>query len=176
MKRLFISTCAMLLSLHAVAGCQLISSQQKVSYGRISAAERQAEGNNLVELPEKQIALNVVCDEPSRIRLFIGSNLPKGDGFGFGDNGVMQVTASNATVDDHNANLAAVRAGDASVTQGGIKEISPALNEGIAFVDGQELRGKTATVTLTLKPRFKSSAITDREVWRGNLRVRMDAQ
>ena len=176
MKALILAVCAMAFSLHAMADCQLVSSQQKLSYGRMSAAERQAEGNRLIEMPEKQIVLNVICDEPSRIRLFLGSNVPKGHEFGFGDNGVMRVTAAQATVDDRTVNLAAIHAGDPWVTNGGVREIAPALNEGIAFINGQELRGKTASVTFTIKPRFKSNHITDREVWRGNLRVRMDVQ
>lgn len=90
MKALILAVCAMAFSLHAMADCQLVSSQQKLSYGRMSAAERQAEGNTLIEMPEKQIVLNVICDEPSRIRLFLAVTYRKGM------NLVLVITASCA--------------------------------------------------------------------------------
>ena len=55
MKALILAVCAMAFSLHAMADCQLVSSQQKLSYGRMSAAERQAEGNTLIEIDRKSV-------------------------------------------------------------------------------------------------------------------------
>lgn len=87
----------------------------------------------------------------------------------------MTVTASQAIVDDNSVRLAVVHAGDASQITNGSQEITPQVNQGIAFVNGQELKGKAASVTLTIKPRFKMdlSPIKQR---RGNLRVRMVTQ
>lgn len=88
----------------------------------------------------------------------------------------MTVTASQAIVDDNSVRLAVVHAGDASQITNGSQEITPQVNQGIAFVNGQELKGKAASVTLTIKPRFKNGSITDKTTWRGNLRVRMVTQ
>lgn len=53
------------------AQCQLITSQQTISYGSLSAMERQSAGGKAITLPEKQLTLNVMCDKPQRIRLFL---------------------------------------------------------------------------------------------------------
>lgn len=175
MKRFLLVITLMLCTAQALAECQLLQNKQNLSYGRISAAERQAQGENM-SLPEKVVVLNITCDEPQQIRLFTGTASPKGGAFGFGDQGAMLVTASQAVVDDNPVRLAAVHAGDAPLQTNGAEQITARVNQGIAFVNGQELKGKTASVTLTIKPEFKSGAITDRTTWRGNLRVRMVTQ
>lgn len=175
MKRLLLATTLMLCTTQVLAECQLLQNQQNLNYGRISAAERQKQ-SEVINLPDKVVVLNITCDDAQQIRLFIGTASPKGGQFGFGDQGVMQVIASQAVVDDNPVRLAAVHAGDASLQTNGAEQISAQVNQGIAFVNGQELKGKTASITLTIKPEFKSGSITDRTTWRGNLRVRMATQ
>lgn len=172
MKRFYMAIALLISSSQVLAECTLLQNHQSLSYGRLSAAERQAQGD-IIDLPEKQIVINITCDEPQQIRLFTGTTSPKGGQFGFGNDGVMTVTASQAIVDDNSVRLAVVHAGDASQITNGSQEITSKVNQGIAFVNGKELRGKAASVTLTLKPRFKNGDITDKTTWRGNLRVRM---
>ncbi|HGL4482729.1 TPA: hypothetical protein ACKE6T_003940 [Klebsiella oxytoca] len=175
MKRLFLSIPLLLYVSLTSAECRLLQSQQNLSYGHLSAAERQAQGE-IIALPEKQVVLNITCDEPQQIRLFTGTATPEGSQFAFGEHGRMLITASQAVVDDNPVRLAAVHAGDASLMTNGADRITAQVNQGIAFVNGQELKGKTASVTLTIKPNFKSGSITDKTTWRGNLRVRMVTQ
>lgn len=175
MKPLLLMLVMSLCSAQAMADCQLLQSQQQLSYGRLSAADRQTQGQR-VQLPEKQVVLNITCDAPQRIRLFTGSTTAEGGKFGFGDQGEMTVTAADAVVDNKSVRLVAVHAGDATQVATGTEKVTAHLNQGIAFVDGTELRVKTASVTLTIKPEFKSGSLTDRTLYRGNLRVRMEAQ
>lgn len=163
-------------SAQAMADCQLISSQTNITYGRLSAAERQIHGSNAIELPEKQITLNVTCDVPQRIRLFVGSSTPAGSAFGFGEQGSMSITAENAVVDNDNVRLAVVQKGDATVSASGTSHVALNLNQGIAFIDGQELVGKTASLTLKVIPQFKSGPVTERATYRGNIQVKVEAQ
>ena len=175
MKLLWLAISLMLCAAQVQAECQVLQNQQNFSYGRICAAERQSQVDEIT-LREKVVVLNITCDDAQQIRLFTGTALPKDGQFGFGDRGVMSVTASQAVVDDNPVHLAVVHAGDGVQKTNGSEKVSIQLNQGIAFVNGQELRGKTASVTLTFKPKFNSGSITDRTTWRGNLRVRMVTQ
>ncbi|MFK3709983.1 hypothetical protein [Leclercia adecarboxylata] len=158
------------------ADCQIIASQQKIAYSRLSAAERQQAGGQPVTLPEKQIQIQVVCSEPQRIRLFVGSNLPQNGTFSLGSEGEMQVTATNAFVDDQSVRLAPVQLNDALPRTGGSAKLDVALNQGLAFVHGEEIRGKTASVSLLVASTIKPGSITDRTTWRGNLNIKLDVQ
>lgn len=158
------------------AECQIFSSQQKVSWSRLSAAERQQAQGQPISLPEKQIQVQVVCSEPQRIRLFIGSDLPQNGTFSLGTNGEMQIVASRAYVDDKPVRLAPVHISDAIPTSAGSETMDVTLNQGLGFMDGKEAYGKTASLSFTVMSTIKPGAITERTTWRGNLKIKMDVQ
>lgn len=158
------------------ADCQLNASQQSVSYGRVSAAERQLANDGALTLPEKTVVINVLCDEPQRMRLMVGSSLPGSDRFTLGEAGEMQVMAASAYVDDRPVRIAVVPHADAAPASGGQAQQEVTLNQGLAFVDGAELRGKTASVSLTVHSRLKPTAIGEKTTWRGNLNLKLEAQ
>lgn len=158
------------------ADCQLIASQQKITYSRLSAAERQQAGGQVITLPEKQLQVQVVCSEPQRIRLFVGSDLPQNGTFSLGSEGEMQITATSAYVDDQPVRLAPVQLNDAVPRTAGSAKLDVALNQGLAFVHGEEVTGKTASVSLRVVSTIKPGSITDRTTWRGNLNIKLDVQ
>ncbi|MEB6380717.1 hypothetical protein MXM41_17545 [Leclercia adecarboxylata] len=158
------------------AECQIFSSQQKVTWSRLSAAERQQANGQAITLPEKQIQIQVVCSEPQRIRLFIGSERPQNGTFSLGPKGEMRVIASRAYVDDKPVRLVPVKVSDTLLTSGGNETLDIGLNQGLAFMNGQEAHGKTASLSLTVMSTIKPGAITERTTWRGNLRIKMDVQ
>ena len=158
------------------AQCQLITSQQTISYGSLSAMERQSAGGKAITLPEKQLTLNVMCDKPQRIRLFFGSSLPQGGNFALGEKGEMKFTAMKARVDDRDVLLAPVTSAHGELTAAEASQVDINLNDGIAFVSGDELTGKTMSVTLAVNANIKSAPISDRVKYRGNLQVRVEAQ
>ncbi|MCU6669790.1 hypothetical protein M8013_13655 [Enterobacteriaceae bacterium H4N4] len=156
--------------------CRLIASQQSVSYGSVSAAERQAAGSKPVELPEKYLQFNVNCDEPQRVRLLFNSTLTHSNTFAFGSQGQMTFTAMKATVDEREVQLAPVRSADSVLSSSGSPLALIILNEGIAFVSGNEVRGKHISLTVAVGARFRNEAITEKMTYRGNLHVKVDAQ
>jgi hypothetical protein len=158
------------------AECQLVTSQQTVTYSPLSAMERQSAGGKTIRLPEKQLALNVICDKPQRVRLFFSSSLPRSNIFALGDSGEMKITAMTARVDDKEAMLASVSGANAVLTDSGHQQVDIALNGGIAFLNGDELTGQNISVTLAVNSEVKSASITDREKYRGNLQVKVEAQ
>lgn len=160
----------------ARAECQLVTSQQSVSYGALSAMDRQMAGGKAITLPEKQILLNVMCDNAQRVRLFFGSSLPQGNDFALGAQGKMTFTAMKARVDDKDVLLAPVRTSHGAVTSPGANTADIALNEGIAFVDGEELSGKNISVAIAVNSQVKSQSITDKVKYRGNLQVRLETE
>lgn len=176
MKSLILMFPLLTLSLSSWADCELTSSQQSVSYGRVSAAERQLAKENALNLPEKKIVINVLCDEPKRIRLMIGSVLPGSENFLLGDGGEMKVFASDALLDDRPVRIAAIQHGEAMPASTGQERQQVTLNQGLAFINGTEARGKTASVTLTVQSQLKPKTITERTTWRGNLNITLETQ
>lgn len=174
MNRCLFAVVVAFFSLSVNAECQLIASQTNVNYQRLSAAERQR--SKEIELPEKNITFSINCDTPQRIRLFFGSSLSAGGTFGFGEQGSMTIIAENAMMDNNNVRLTTVRKGDANVLAAGVMQAKAELNQGIAFVNGQELTGKVASVTLKVIPKLKSGSITEQATYRGNLQVKVEAQ
>lgn len=158
------------------AECQLVTSQQTVSYGALSAMERQSAGGKAIALAEKQLMLNVMCDKPQRVRLFFGSSLSQGGNFALGEKGEMKFTAMKARVDGKEVLLAPVTSAHGGLTTAGNARVDIVLNEGIAFVSGDELIGKNMSVTLAVNANIKSAPITDRVKYRGNLQVKVEAQ
>lgn len=158
------------------ADCQLIASQQKMTYSRLSAAERQQANAQFITLPEKQIQVQAVCSEPQRIRLFVGSDLSRNGTFSLGSEGEMQIIALNAHVDDRPVQLATVQMNDAIPRTGGSQQLNVVLNQGLAFITDEEVLGKTASVTFSVVSRIKPGTITERTTWRGNLNIKLDVQ
>ncbi|URN98846.1 hypothetical protein NB069_19640 [Leclercia adecarboxylata] len=176
MKRHLLTIALFAVPAFSWAECQIFSSQQKVTWGRLSAAERQHANGEAISLPEKQIQVQVVCSEPQRIRLFVGSDRPQNGTFSLGPDGEMRIVASRARVDDKPVRLRAVNASEAIPVPGGSETLDITLNQGMAFIDGNEAYGKTATVLFNVMPTIKPGAITERVTWRGNLRIKMDVQ
>ncbi|MCU6676133.1 DUF1120 domain-containing protein [Leclercia tamurae] len=176
MKAYLLMVAALIAPTCSWAECQLISSQQKVTYSKLSAAERQQAGSETISLPEKQIQLQVVCSEPHRIRLLLGSNLSQNGTFSLGEQGEMLITASSAYVDDQPVRIALVQSSDAIPQSGGSDKMTVALNQGLAFMNGGEIHGKTASVSLTVASKIKPGNITERTTWRGNLNIKLDVQ
>lgn len=175
--QLCLSLCLMLLAPQMVlADCQITASQSSLSYGRLSPAERQLQGSSKITLTEKQVVVRAVCDTPSRIRLFVSSATTAGNQFGFGSRGTMNVTASQASLDDRAVRLSKVQTDDGAVTDAGQSAVTLAANDGLAFIDGGEKPASQASVTLTVTPQFENEAITDTTRYAGNIRVRVEAQ
>ena len=158
------------------ADCQIFASQQKVSWSKLSAAERQQAQGQAITLPEKQIQVQVVCTAPQRIRLFVSSDLAQNDTFALGPYGEMHIVASDAHVDDKSVRLAPVNGSEAISASGGSETADVALNQTLAFMDGQEVAGKTASVTFTIKSKVQPGSITEKTTWHGNLKIKMEAR
>lgn len=88
----------------------------------------------------------------------------------------MKFTAMKARVDDREVLLAPVTSAHGELTAAEASQVDINLNDGIAFVSGDELTGKTMSVTLAVNANIKSAPITDRVKYRGNLQVRVEAQ
>jgi len=167
---------ALALSFNVKSECQLMASQQTVSYGTLSAAERQAAKEQDVELPERHLQLTVNCDKSQRVRLFFSSSLPKNNAFAFGSEGRMKVTAMNAVVDDREVLLTPVRLPESAITNAGNNRMAVTLDEGAAFVAGDEVSGQHFSLTLAVSSYFKNQPVTEKMTYRGNLQIRVDAQ
>lgn len=176
MKMYMLMAAILAAPMSSLADCQIFTSQQKVSWSKLSAAERQQAQGQAISLPEKQIQVQVVCSEPQRIRLFIGSDLAQNDTFTLGPLGEMQIVASLAYVDDKPARLAAVNVSDAVPASGGSETSDVVLNQGLAFMSGKEISGKTASVTFTVKSKVNPGSITEQTTWHGNLKIKMEVQ
>ncbi|HDK6714871.1 TPA: hypothetical protein M2P09_001198 [Klebsiella quasipneumoniae] len=155
------------------AECALNSTQRSVEYSPVRPAERQQAGERPVTLPEKQIVLHVQCDKPQRIRLFFGSAYAQNGNFAFGNRGEMQVTAGQAVADERGVRLSPVRVTGAPLVTEGEKSVPVVLNEGIAFVQGEEIAASQFSVVLYVTSMMESHAITDRVTYHGNLQVRV---
>lgn len=164
------------MSTSALAECNVTASQQSLSYGRLSPAERQLQGKDNITLMEKQVVVRAVCDTPSRVRLYIGSRSANGNQFGFGNNGSMKVTVANAYLDDRSVRLSKVHGEGDAVTDSGQASMPLSVNDGLAFVDNGEQPASQVSVTLTVEPTFKNEAITDTTDYTGHLRIRVEAQ
>lgn len=158
------------------AECQLIASQQKIVYTRLSPAERQQATGPWITLPEKQIQVQVNCSEPQRIRLFFGSDLPHNGTFSLGSEGEMLITAARAQVDDRPVRIASVNRSDTVLRSAGSETLQILLNEGLAFSNGDEVYGKNASVSLLVAARVKPGPVTEQTTWRGNLNIKMEVQ
>lgn len=176
MKLLSLAISLLALPLSGWAECQLSASQQQISYGRVSAAERQLAPDQQLSLPEKNIIINVLCDQPQRMRLITGSTSSGGGNFMLGQGGEMQVIAASAYVDDRPVQLALVQSADASPASAGQLQQAITPNQGLAFIDGSEVSGKTASVTLTVHSRLNQATISEKTTWRGNLNVKLETQ
>lgn len=175
MKSLYLIISLLALPASSLADCQLTASQQNISYGRISASERQLANDHVLTLPEKKIVINVVCDEPQRMRLVIGSTLSGGSKFTLGDGGEMQVIAASAYVDDRPVRIASVQSADDTPASGGQEQQEITPNQGMAFINGTEMRGQTVSVTLMVHSRLKPAVISEQTTWRGNLNIKLEA-
>lgn len=158
------------------AECQIFTSQQKVTWSNVSPAERQQANGQRLSLPEKQIQVQVVCREPQRIRLFPASDSPQNGSFALGPTGEMRITASQAYVDDKPVRIAPVAMHDAAPRSSGSDTFVITPNQGLALMDGTEVHGKTASVTLTVQSTIRPGSLIERTTWRGNLKIRMDVQ
>ncbi len=176
MKKYVLMAAVFAIPMSGRADCQLFASQQKVSWGKLSAAERQQAQGQVITLPEKQIQVQVVCSAPQRIRLFIGSDAAQNNAFALGPLGEMHVVASQAHVEDKPVRLAPVISAEAIPTSGGSETANVVLNQGLAFMDGKEVSGKTASVTFTVKSRVKPGSVTEKTTWHGNLKIKMEVQ
>ncbi len=165
-----------LIPCQSLAECQLIASQQKIAYTRLSPAERQQATGPWITLPEKQIKVQVNCSEPQRIRLFFGSDLPHNGTFSFGSEGEMLITAAHAYVDDRPVRLASVNRADTVLRSGGSETLQVSLNEGLAFSNGDEVFGKNASISLLVATRVKPGPVTEQTTWRGNLNINLEGQ
>lgn len=159
-----------------LAECQLTASQQNLAYGKMSPAERQSQKTTKITLAAKKVVVQVTCDTPSRIRLFISSHLPSGDRFGFGTRGTMNISAINGYLDDRAVKLSKVRTAIDAVSDAGQSSVTLAVNDGLAFVDGSELSGRQATVIFSVIPSFEKEPITDSTAYTGHLNIRVEAQ
>lgn len=176
MKPYIVMAVMMIVPVQSWAECQIFASQQKVTWSKVSPAERQHARGQDISLPEKQIQVQVVCSEPHRIRLFPGSDLTQSGTFSLGSNGEMRIIASHARVDDKSVRIAPVTMTDDAPYSTGSETINIAPDEGLALMDGREVYGKTASLTLTVQSKIKPGAIIEKTTWRGNLKIRMDVQ
>lgn len=176
MKSCVLMVMALMAPINVWAECQIFASQQKVTWSTMSAAERQQAKGQAISLPEKQIQVRVICREPHRIRLFPGSDLQQSGTFSLGSNGEMRITASHARVDDKSVRIAPVQLSDATPPSVGSETLVMTPEQGLAFMDGHEVYGKTASLTLTVLSKIKPGTLTERTTWRGNLNIRMDVQ
>ena len=174
MKKYILMAAVLAIPMSGWADCQIFASQQKVSWSKLSAAERQQA--QVITLPEKQIQVQVVCTAPQRIRLFIGSDAAQNNTFALGPLGEMHIVASQARVDDKPVRLASVTSSDAAPASGGSETADVALNQRLAFMDGKEVSGKTASVTFTVKSTVKPGSISEKTTWHGNLKIKMEVQ
>lgn len=176
--KLFILWVVMLIApLYSRADCQIASSQQKVTWNKISPSERQQAKGEDISLPEKRITVQVACSQPQRIRLFLSSNdIQTGSAFGLGTGGTMNVIASDAYVDGKPVRLISVRSDSEVLTAEGVKETEVYVNQGLAFTDDKEVSGSSASVAFTVTGKIKPGAITESTTWRGNMSVRMEVQ
>lgn len=173
---LCLTLCLLVASNQAMAECQVTASQPKLAYGWISPAERQMLATDKITLMEKRVVLHAICNTPSRIRLFISSHSANGSQFSFGSQGAMQVTASQAFLDNRSVKLSKVHTSSDAVVEAGQSSVSLSVNDGLAFVDGSEITASQASVILTVTPEFKNEAITDTTEYTGHIRVRVEAQ
>ncbi|MBZ0058092.1 hypothetical protein [Leclercia barmai] len=176
MKKIVLMVALLAISGRGWAECQIFASQQKVSWGNLSPAERQQVKGPLLSLPEKQFQVRVVCSEPQRIRLFPGSDRVQNGTFALGADGEMQIVASHALVDDKPVRLAPVNLADVLPHSSDSENLAILPHQGLAFMDGSETYGKTATVTFTVRSAIKPGAIVERTIWRGNLKIKMDVR
>lgn len=176
MKILLLMVTSLITPAYGWAECQIFASQQKVSWNTLSAAERQQAKGQTISLPKKQIQVQVVCHEPRRIRLFVGSDVAQKGTFTLGPDGEMRIIASHARVDENTVRLARVGIADAAPRSAGSEELPLSLNEGLAFMNGSEVYGKVATVTFIVNSTIKPGSIVERTTWRGNLKIKMDVQ
>lgn len=176
MKKYVLMAAVFAIPMSGWADCQIFASQQKVSWSKLSAAERQLAQGQVITLPEKQIQVQVVCSAPQRIRLFIGSDAAQNNTFALGPLGEMHIVASQAHVDDKPVRLASVTASDAALASGGSETADVVLNQGLAFMDGKEVSSKTASVTFTVKSTVKPGSISEKTTWHGNLKIKMEVQ
>ena len=176
MKRYLLMAVIGLIPCHNWAACELIASQQKIVYSRLTPAERQQGNMPWITLPEKQIQVQVNCSEPQRIRLFLGSDLPRNGTFSLGSEGEMRITASHAYVDDRPVRIAPVHRTDTVLRSGGSEALQASLNEGLGFSNGEEVYGKNASVSLLVAARIKPGPVTELTTWRGNLNINLEVQ
>ena len=85
----------------------------------------------------------------------------------------MNITAGQAVADDRDVILVPVRSAGAPITAEAAKRSRIVLNQGIAFVQGEEIEASQLSVVLNVASMMESQAITDRVTYRGNLQVRV---
>lgn len=173
MIRLWLGLSLLAFSGALLAECELNSTQRSVDYLPVRPAERQQAGDKPVALPEKQFVLYVHCDKPQRIRLFFDSAYAQNGRFALGNRGEMNITAGQAVADDRDVMLVPVRSAGAPITAEAAKRSRIVLNQGIAFVQGEEIEASQLSVVLNVASMMESQAITDRVTYRGNLQIRV---
>lgn len=181
MKRMITGCMMLALSASVLADCTITSSTQNIDYGKRSAAMRQADRGKTTQLTDRSTTLILQCEQKSRIRLQLSSTHIVSNSFGFGADGTLNASASNAISGSDNLNLALVNSKNESVSGVGTPSVSPTPGNWLVFMkEGQEAEidgSKSVSLTLTIAPSFKDeTAITDMTDISGNLSILVEAQ
>lgn len=166
--------------LAVASDCQLTLSRPVVDYGRLTPGEgEQAVRGNLYPLGENEVVVSAYCATPQKMALFF-SGTPKGKGFLFGDNGVLGVVASQATLDGRVVRLGKTPGqGVVALTGNAQAQTVVSNNDGLAPVINQTLQsGQRFSVVLKLKPLMNAAGLkpADQTLLKSDLHIRVDTQ
>ncbi|ENK3377850.1 hypothetical protein [Escherichia albertii] len=179
MKRIIAGCITLALSGIALAECNITSTTQNIDYGKRSAAMRQADRGKITQLTDRSATLILQCDKTGRIRLQIApGNIVNGN-FGFGTNGSMNLSVSNAFAGNDSLDLALVNNLGDSVSGVGTSSVLPSPGNWLVLMNhSQEAEidsSKSVSMTLTISPSFKDEAdITDMTDIAGNLNIQVE--
>lgn len=157
------------------ASCEVLFTQSSIDFGNLNIVGEH-QGSNLWSKPQSEETRVVASCEDENIIIGEFSGISKNGGFAFGDQSLIHLIASNASVDGHNVSLAKLSSlGASSLKQLGRSKTIINNNDLIVPVIGDKpVRGKNFTFIIRVQPLINSADYAKRvenNVLRTNVRA-----
>lgn len=160
--------------------CQVTLSRPVVDYGRLTPGEGQKPvRGSLYPLSENDVVVSAYCNAPQKMALFFSGSAREG-GFLFGERGLLNVEASQATLDGKRVRLGKTPGqGVVALSGAAGDKMVVRNNDGLVPVTGSEVgSGQQFQVTLTLKPLLNAGGLkpADQTLMKSDLMVRVETE
>nr|WP_312985554.1 hypothetical protein [Atlantibacter sp.] len=163
----------------AQAQCQLSLSRAEINYGKVHDSDYSGQHKRWKILNDRNVQMTAMCDGQVKMAIFAQGGT-QDDGFRFGADSIMLVTASNATLDGKPVMLGKTIS-HGSFTLNGAASDKKLLqdNEGLVPVSGEQiLEGQQFSVMLTVRPALseRDTQVSDKTKTESDLHFNVETE